>query len=97
METMNPSIQIMHYADISRYCTRSHLTGSFIVLLVTCYQVTTAEKRFSRANVCPVLKYLTSEVTVARDNHWSGFYLVKAPYHDCFMMIIVFWKAYYIR
>ena len=45
METTNRThfqlyIQITHYADISRYCTGSHLTRSFIVLLVTCYQVT---------------------------------------------------------
>ena len=35
--------------------------------------------------LCPVLKCLTSNVMVAQDNHWSGFYIVKAPYHDWFM------------
>ena len=40
METTNPThfqlgIQITHYADILRYCTGSHITGSVIVLEVT--------------------------------------------------------------
>ena len=62
METKNPThfqlymyIQITHYADIVRYCTgsvinctKSHLTGSVIALLVTCYRVT--GKRFSLAS-----------------------------------------------
>ena len=43
-------IQITHYADIS-HCTGGHMSRSFIVLLVTCYQVTTAGKRFSFALV----------------------------------------------
>ena len=34
------------------YHTGSHLTESFIVLLVTCYQVITAGKRFSLAKTC---------------------------------------------
>ena len=33
------------------YCTESHLTRSFIVLLVTCHHVTTAGKRLSHALV----------------------------------------------
>ena len=45
METTNPThfqlyIQITHYADILRYCTGSHMTGDFIVLLVTLALVT---------------------------------------------------------
>ena len=70
METTNPThfqlyIQITHYADISRYCTGSHMSRSVIMLLywkspdqtfycatsllVTCYHITTAGKRFSLA------------------------------------------------
>ena len=40
METTNPThfqldIQITHYADISQYCTGSHMSGSVIVPEVT--------------------------------------------------------------
>ena len=95
----------MHNYYFICYCTKSHLTGRFIVYIVlnstTKWKVIFSERgkficnnnlRSYRALSVhnTVLKFFASEVTVAQGNHWSGFYLVKAPYHDCLMLLTVF-------
>ena len=76
---------------------------TLVILLVTCYQITTAGKKFSLAlltvkivhvlNPDRVHLFVINKVTVARVNPWSAFYLVRATYHDCFMMIPVFLES----
>ena len=44
-----------------------------------------------------VLKFFASEVMVVQDKQWSGFYLVKASYHDCLMLLTVFLKSQLYR
>ena len=66
-----------------KYCT-----NEFLKILNEVTFLVTITQDVKKLYLCPVLNFLASDLRVAQDNHWSGFYVIKVPYPDGFM----FWK-----